>query len=67
MSKYDIIPITPHKARVEHSCYGCGKQVKVGEKIYYQNDKFLQSLSKKKFCETCAKTNKKDKNQRILK
>ena len=53
MDKYNIVPIKFHKARVEHICYHCENLIKMGEKIYYQSDEFLQSLSWKKFCEKC--------------
>lgn len=53
MSKYNIIPLKPHKARVMHTCLFCGRKIKSGEKVYYQSDKFLQSLSGKKFCDDC--------------
>lgn len=66
MSKYGVGPMNPHKARVEHLCYSCGEKVKIGEKIYYRSDKFLQNLSKKKFCESCIKSNKKSKQQKTL-
>ena len=53
MSKYDVIPLKEHKARVSHICFSCGKEINAGEKVYYQSDRFLQSLSNKKFCEQC--------------
>lgn len=55
MSKYSSIPLKPHKARVQHICYKCGKIIQIGENVYYQSDRFLQNLSKKKFCKECFK------------
>ena len=76
MSKYDLIPLKPHKAKVTHKCFLCGKEIKPEEIVYYQSDKFLQSLSNKKFCEECfnkhgqklleIKKRKIDKSQRRL-
>ena len=54
MSKYDSIPLKPHKARIMHNCHWCNSEVKVGAVIYYQNDRFLQTISRKKFCEKCV-------------
>ena len=53
MPKYDVIQLREHKARVSHICKFCGKKVGVGENVYYQSDKFLQSLLNKKFCKDC--------------
>ena len=76
MSKYNQIPLEEHKARVSHHCFFCNEEIKSGDKVYYQSDKFLQTLSNKKFCENCfskygqkllvIQTSKKDKNQRTL-
>jgi hypothetical protein len=56
MSKYDSIPITPHKARVEHICLKCGKTIKKGEIVAYQKDSRIhQTISQKKYCEQCFK------------
>lgn len=75
MSKYDIIPIKPHKARVEHLCHICDKLIKKGEIVCYQRDRFLQNIRRKKFCEKCFEKygqnlltiKKKDKSQTTLK
>jgi len=57
MSKYDDIPLKHHKARVHHKCYSCDRMIQKGEIVYYQDDKFLQSLSRKKFCVECFNKN----------
>lgn len=76
MSKYNGIPLKPHKARVNHKCYSCDRAIQKGELVYYQENKFLQSLSRKKFCEECFNKNgqklleikrgKINKDQRVL-
>lgn len=53
MSKYDVIPITLHTARVEHICLRCNKIIRKGEKVAYQKDDMIQIISKRKYCETC--------------
>ncbi len=55
MSKYDSIPLKSHKAGVAHKCLACDDKINPGETVYYQSDKFLQTLSQKKFCEECFK------------
>ena len=43
------------KARTEHLCSICGKEISKGE-IYYREhvaDAFLQTLHARKFCTTC--------------
>jgi len=53
MSKYDQIPLRKIKARVEHICLKCNKLIKIGDVYYAQKDRFLHSLSNKKFCKNC--------------
>jgi hypothetical protein len=54
MSKYDIIPITLHKARVGHVCLRCGSMIQIGEKVAYQKDDMInQVVGQKKYCEDC--------------
>lgn len=53
MGKYSTIPLSPHKARVEHCCSKCKKFIRKGETVYYRKDRFLQTFDKNKFCEDC--------------
>lgn len=53
MTKYGLIPLKSHKARIDHVCFSCNKEINVGKVVYYRSDKFLQTLSNKKFCEEC--------------
>lgn len=54
MSKYDSIPITSHKARVEHTCLKCDKTIMKWEMVAYQKDCLIQqTISQKKYCESC--------------
>lgn len=76
MNKYNLIPLKSHKAGVEHTCYSCNEKIKAGEEVFYQSDKFIKILSKKKFCKKCfnkhgqklikIKKIKIDKNQQTL-
>ena len=53
MNKYDNLKIWKQtKARVNHSCINCEKQINVGELYYAEElkDKFLHSLHGKKLC-----------------
>lgn len=54
MSKYDQIPLKRTKARVKHICLICREIIEVGNYYYTQRDKFLHSLTNKKFCEDCC-------------
>jgi hypothetical protein len=43
------------KARAQHICYGCGKNI-LKDEIYYREyieDKFLHDLYAKKYCNNC--------------
>lgn len=53
MSKYNQIPLKRIKARVKHLCLKCNKNIEIGTYYYAQKDRFLHSLSNKKFCEDC--------------
>jgi hypothetical protein len=56
MNKYDNLKIWKQtKARVNHSCINCEKQINVGELYYAEElkDKFLHSLHRKKLCNKC--------------
>jgi len=56
IGKYDNLKtLKKTKARIQHVCYKCGKEISVGE-IYYREhirDKFLHSLHSKKYCSFC--------------
>lgn len=56
MSKYGNLKFFKKtKARVNHICMQCGKQIDVGDFYYTEalKDKFLHSLHRKKFCIKC--------------
>jgi len=53
MSKYNSTPLKPHDARKKHTCSLCRKEINPGEKVFYQSEKFLQSLNSEKFCKQC--------------
>lgn len=56
MSKYrDLEILKKTKAIKGHICYNCGSEITVGSYYYKQflDDKFLQSLHDKKFCNDC--------------
>jgi len=56
MGKYDHLKtLKKTKARSQHVCYKCGKEIPLGV-IYYREyikDKFLHSLHTKKYCSSC--------------
>ncbi len=56
MSKYNSLKfLKKTKARVNHVCENCGKEIESGD-LYYKEtvkDKFLYSLHAKKFCTEC--------------
>lgn len=56
MSKFDKFKkIISVKSRTNHICNNCSSLIRKGELYYKENieDKFLQSLSLKKFCFKC--------------
>ncbi len=58
MNKYNSLKILKKvKARVNHICSKCGKEIHQNE-IYYKEhikDKFLHSMHSKKYCIACYK------------
>ncbi|MEK7845544.1 MAG: hypothetical protein AAB257_01085 [Nitrospinota bacterium] len=43
------------KARAQHNCYGCGKNI-LKDEIYYREiieDRFLHNINSKKYCISC--------------
>lgn len=67
MGKYNNLKILKKtKARAQHICYNCGKEILPSE-IYYREhieDKFLHSLHTKKYCSSCHE--KYEKNLLLL-
>jgi uncharacterized protein with PIN domain len=56
MGKYDNLrTLKTTKARTQHVCYKCGKEISPGETYYREQieDKFLHSLHSKKYCSSC--------------
>lgn len=53
MSKYSVIQLSPHKARINHICTKCKKVISKGDRIYYRKDRHLQSFNKEKVCKNC--------------
>lgn len=56
MGKYDQLKfLKKTKARVNHYCSNCGKEIRSGSYYYVETvrDKFLHSLHPKKFCAEC--------------
>ena len=56
MGKYNHLKMLRRtKARSQHVCYNCGKEILRGETYYreYIEDKFLHSLHAKKYCLPC--------------
>lgn len=56
MGKYDNLrTLKKTKARTQHVCYKCSKEISLGETYYREHieDKFLHSLHSKKYCSSC--------------
>jgi len=56
MGKYNQLKfLKKTKARVNHICSNCGKEIESGSFYYAETikDKFLHSLHAKKFCKNC--------------
>jgi hypothetical protein len=56
MGKYNQLKFLKEtKARVNHICSKCGKEIESGSFYYAETikDKFLHSLHAKKFCKNC--------------
>lgn len=56
MGKYNQLKFLKEtKARVNHTCSKCGKEIESGSFYYLETikDKFLHSLHAKKFCKNC--------------
>ncbi|RZN65490.1 MAG: hypothetical protein EF806_00945 [Candidatus Methanoliparum thermophilum] len=51
-----------NKARSQHICYNCGKEILPGETYYREHieDKFLHSLHAKIYCSSCYEKHGKD-------
>ena len=64
MNKYNNLKFFKEtKARANHICSSCGKQINAGD-IYYpeeMKDKFLHSLHRKKLCAQCYENMNKTK------
>lgn len=55
MNKHNSILLKPIKATKSFECYKCDSEIKPSEIYYMQKDKFLQTLSNKRFCSKCFK------------
>jgi len=59
MGKYDNIKYFKEtKARANHICSNCERQIKIGD-VYFPEeikDKFLHSLHREKLCQKCYQT-----------
>ena len=56
MGKYDPLKtLKATKARTQHFCVTCGKEIAVGKTYYREHieDRFLHSLHSKKYCADC--------------
>jgi len=56
MGKYDYLKtLKKTKARTNHVCFNCGKNILPGEAYYREHieDKFLHGLHAKKYCSSC--------------
>ena len=57
MSKYDsLVLLKKTMAKTAHECFHCGAQIPKGETYYREHieDRFLQRLHAKAFCESCV-------------